>query len=134
MGNAKRPKRKVRTLYRPVGLAEAALILEANAARFPPRLPEQPIFYPVLTREYAEQITRNWNAPSAAAGYAGFVTEFKVEAHYSGRFQSHVVGRSATDRELWVPAEELERFNQHIVGPIALISAHFGEGYTGGPT
>lgn len=131
MGNGKRPKRKVRTLYRPVGMAEAVLILETDAARFPPRLPEQPIFYPVLTQEYAEQITRNWNAPSATAGYAGFVTEFKVEAQYAERFQEHVVGRSAIDRELWVPSEELEQFNQHLVGPIAFISAHYGEGYIG---
>ncbi len=49
---------KTQTLYRPVGLAEAVPILEADARRFPPRLPEQPIFYPVLTREYAEQIAQ----------------------------------------------------------------------------
>ena len=127
----KQARVKVRTLYRPVGLAEAVLILETDATHFPPRLPEQPIFYPVLTREYAEQITQRWNAPSAAAGYAGFVTEFHLAAKYAARFKAHVVGRSAVDRELWVPAEELDTFNQHIVGPIALVSAHYGEGYIG---
>jgi hypothetical protein len=37
------------TLWRPVGPAELALIREAEMRAFPPRLPEQPIFYPVLT-------------------------------------------------------------------------------------
>jgi hypothetical protein len=41
------------TLYRPVGSEELALIRESGFGRFPPRLPEQPIFYPVLNEEYA---------------------------------------------------------------------------------
>ncbi|WIG61542.1 MAG: hypothetical protein OJF49_004290 [Ktedonobacterales bacterium] len=127
---AKSAQGKVRTLYRPVGLGEVVAILEAGAARFPPRLPEQPIFYPMLTREYAEQITQGWNAPSAIAGYAGFVTQFQVDAKYAARFKAHVVG-SAVHREWWVPAEQLEEFNQHLVGPIALVSAHYGAGYSG---
>ena len=45
-----------RTLYRPVGLRELQLILDAEARAFPPRLAAQPIFYPVLNREYAEEI------------------------------------------------------------------------------
>lgn len=34
-------------LYRPVGLEELKLIAASNFRAFPPRLPEQPIFYPV---------------------------------------------------------------------------------------
>lgn len=37
------------TLYRPIGPEELALIRDAGFRAFPPRLPEQPIFYPVLT-------------------------------------------------------------------------------------
>lgn len=124
-------KDKTQTLYRPVGVAEAVLILEADARRFPPRLPEQPIFYPVMTREYAEQIAQRWNTRDAASGYAGFVTKFQLDAKYAARFEPHVVGIAAVHRELWVPAEELEEFNQHIIGPIALVSAHYGDGYAG---
>ena len=40
-------------LYRPVGLNELALIYDSNMLKFPPRLPEQPIFYPVLNQDYA---------------------------------------------------------------------------------
>ena len=46
---------------------------ESGWRRFPPRLPEQPIFYPVLTLAYARQIARNWHVQQ---GGAGFVTEF----------------------------------------------------------
>lgn len=35
-------------LWRPVGLAEMGLVFDSGMRRFPPRLPEQPIFYPVL--------------------------------------------------------------------------------------
>jgi hypothetical protein len=48
-------------LFRPVGQKELDLISESGFTRFPPRLPEQPIFYPVLNIEYAEQIARDWN-------------------------------------------------------------------------
>ncbi len=46
------------TLYRPVGPAELDLIEATGWRKFPPRLPEQPIFYPVLNEEYAAQIAQ----------------------------------------------------------------------------
>lgn len=48
-------------LFRPVGQEELNLIREGGFVAFPPRLPEQPIFYPVLNAEYAIQIARDWN-------------------------------------------------------------------------
>jgi hypothetical protein len=39
---------EVTILYRPVGPTELALIEASNWKAFPPRLAEQPIFYPVL--------------------------------------------------------------------------------------
>ena len=50
------------TLYRPVGTSELALVKESGFTKFPPRLPEQPIFYPVCNEEYATKIARDWNA------------------------------------------------------------------------
>lgn len=38
----------VRILYRPVGAKELDLIAASGYREFPPRLPEQPIFYPVI--------------------------------------------------------------------------------------
>ncbi|RKG83934.1 ADP-ribosylation/crystallin J1 [Corallococcus terminator] len=119
-----------RTLYRPVGLRELELILDADARAFPPRLPEQPIFYPVLNSEYAEQIARDWNTPDEASGYAGFVTAFDVDAEYLKRFDVKVVGASR-HQELWVPAEALPEFNAHIQGRIQVTHAFYGPRYQG---
>jgi hypothetical protein len=105
---------KSTTLYRPVGSKELALIEASGWKAFPPRLPDQPIFYPVMNEAYAIQIARDWNVPASGAGY---VTRFTVEAEYLNRYEEQVVGGSL-HRELWVPAEELEEFNRHIVGLI----------------
>ena len=104
------------TLYRPVGPEELKLIEDSGWRAFPPRLPEQPIFYPVLNEEYAIQIARDWNVTASGAG---FVTKFEVDATFAARYQPETVG-SSIHRELWVPAEELEEFNRHIVGPIVI--------------
>jgi hypothetical protein len=84
---------------------------------FPPRLPEQPIFYPVLDEDYAMQIARDWNVPASGSGY---VTRFRVRAEVADRYPVQIVG-GATHRELWVPAEELAAFNAAIVGDIEVI-------------
>lgn len=68
---------KTMTLYRPVGPEELDLIAASGFRQFPPRLPEQPIFYPVLNEEYAAQIARDWNVKASGAG---FVTRFEVDA------------------------------------------------------
>jgi hypothetical protein len=57
------------TLFRPVGPEELSLIEQSGFRSFPPRLPEQPIFYPVLTEEYATKIARDWNVPASGSGY-----------------------------------------------------------------
>jgi len=54
-------------LFRPVGEKELNLIEESGFRRFPPRLPGQPIFYPVLEEEYATEIARDWNTKDAAS-------------------------------------------------------------------
>lgn len=114
----------VTTLYRPTGEAELALVAAADWRAWPPRLPEQPIFYPVLNELYAIQIARDWNAGPQTTG---FVTEFRVDADYLTRFVPQVVGDSRTHVEYWIPADELQEFNAHIVGRIRVIRAFRGE-------
>lgn len=116
------------TLYRPVGLDELRLLYEAEMSAFPPRLPEQPIFYPVTNEPYARQIARDWNTTSGAR--AGFVTRFDVDTAYLSRFPRKIVG-AREHEELWVPAEELDEFNRHIEGRVGVIGAYFGDGYLG---
>ena len=109
------------TLYRPVGQAELDLIEQSGWRAFPPRLPFQPIFYPVLNRSYAEEIARDWNTKDAASGYVGYVTRFAVLAEVAARYPVQTVG-AAHHQELWVPAEELAAFNEAIVGPLEVVA------------
>lgn len=113
-------------LYRPVGAAELRLMYALSMRAFPPRLPEQPIFYPVTNRAYAAQIAREWNASSEEQ--VGFVTRFAVDDAYVARFPRRIVG-AREHEELWVPAEDLETFNRHIESRIEVVEAHFGSGY-----
>lgn len=113
------------TLFRPVGPGELARIRESGWRAFPPRLPSQPIFYPVLTETYARQIARDWNATKAETGYQGFVTRFRLRADYASRFAVQTVG-GRQHQELWVPAEELPEFNANIVGKIEVITTFHG--------
>ena len=109
------------TLYRPVGPKELALIEASGWKAFPPRLPEQPIFYPVTNEEYATQIARDWNVRQSGAG---FVTRFHVRLEFAARYPVQKVG-GAVHTELWVPADELAEFNQNIVGPIEVIAEFY---------
>ena len=104
-------------LYRPVNQAELNLIEQSNWTRFPPRLPEQPIFYPVMNEEYAIQISKDWNVPAYGVG---FVTRFSVKTDYLKKFNIENVG-GEVHNELWVPAEELDEFKANIVGQIEVI-------------
>lgn len=67
-----------------------------------------------MNEGYAIQIARDWNVPASGSG---FVTRFEVDADYLSKFTEECVG-SRMHRELWVPAEDLEEFNRHIVGLI----------------
>ena len=106
------------TLYRPVGPKELALIEASGFRNFPPRLPDQPIFYPVTNEEYATQIARDWNVRHSGAG---FVTRFQIRAEFAARYPARTVG-AAIHTELWVPADELTDFNDNIVGLIEVIA------------
>ena len=106
------------TLYRPVGPKELELIAASEYREFPPRLPDQPIFYPVMNEKYAAQIARDWNVKSSGAGY---VTRFEVVSEFLERYPEQTVGASI-HRELWIPAEDLPELNRNIVGPIAVVA------------
>ena len=109
------------TLYRLVGQRELDLIAASGWRRFPPRLDWQPIFYPVLNEAYAVRIAREWNTRDADNGNVGYVLRFDVDSAYLKRFDVQQVG-DAECLELWIPAEELDNFNDHIRGVIKVAS------------
>lgn len=107
-------------LYRPVGEKEYQLIQESDFTAFPPRLPEQPIFYPVLNEQYATEIAAKWNKKDINSGYKGYVTCFEVDDLFISQYQVQTVGRSY-HQEYWIPSEDLTRLNRHIIGKIEVI-------------
>ena len=116
----------MKTLYRPTGIKELELIMESDFKKFPPRLNWQPIFYPVLNQAYAEQIAREWNTNDAFSGYCGIVTRFEIAEECFIKYEVQNVGGSIHN-ELWVPAEELDIFNESIVNEIQIVKVFFGE-------
>ena len=116
------------TLYRPVGLKEMELIVESGWKKFPPRLEWQPIFYPVLNQQYAEQIALDWNTKDEFSGFCGIVTAFDVNNIYLEQYEVQNVG-GAIHNELWIPSEKLEEFNQNIIGEIKIVRAYFGNNF-----
>lgn len=111
-------------LYRPVGANELRSIAETGYSQFPPRLPGQPIFYPVLNEDYAAQIAREWNAKNSSA-QVGYVTRFAVRTEYLSQFEVKKVGGSI-HLEYWIPAEKLDELNANIVGRIEVIAEFHG--------
>lgn len=105
------------TMYRPTGPKELELVRLSGFKRWPPRLPDQPIFYPVTNEEYAVQIARDWNVKESGRG---FVTRFHVRADYLSKYKIEKVG-GAEHTEWWIPAEDLEEFNDNIVGLIEVV-------------
>jgi hypothetical protein len=117
---------KTITLYRPVGQKEWELIITSGYKKFPPRLIWQPIFYPVMNQPYAEQIASQWNTEDEAGGYVGHVLAFDVTASYVQQFPVQNVG-GEMHNELWIPAEQLDEFNKHIIGEIRLLKTFTGD-------
>lgn len=110
-------------LYRPVGTKELERIRDSGYTKYPPRLPEQPIFYPVLNERYAVEIASQWNV-KYNDDHKGYVTKFEIDDAYASQFEVHVVGNTY-HQELWIPAEELDNFNQHIIGYIQVIKEFY---------
>ncbi|MCA2206203.1 ADP-ribosylation/crystallin J1 [Nocardia rosealba] len=105
------------TLWRPTGPAELTLVAESGWRSWPPRLPDQPIFYPVLNEAYAVLIARDWNVPASGAGY---VTRFEVRTDFLDNYQVQQAGGREI-LEYWIPAKDLTEFNRNIVGAIEVV-------------
>lgn len=107
-------------MYRPTGPNELKLVADAGFKRWPPRLPEQPIFYPVTNEQYAIDIATQWNIKDSGIGY---VTRFNVKKSFVDRYSIEKVG-GANHTEWWIPAEDLEELNQNIVGKIEVLAQY----------
>ncbi len=111
---------KTITMYRPTGPEELKLVAESGYKMWPPRLPGQPIFYPVTNEDYARQIAKQWNVKFSGIGY---VTKFEVKKSFISKYELHTVGTKG-HTEWWIPAEDLEKLNDNIVGTIEVIAEY----------
>lgn len=89
----------------------------------PPHLPEQPIHYRVLSESYAVKIARGWNATQGG----GYVTRFQARTDFLAKYEIQQAG-GREHQEYWIPAEDLQAFNDAIVGNIELVAAFPGRG------
>jgi hypothetical protein len=56
----------------------------------------------------------------------GYVTRFAVKDIFLDRYETKSVG-GRIHEEYWIPAEDLEEFNENIVGMIEVIAQFKGE-------
>ena len=105
--------------YRPTGQKELDLVADSNYSKWPPRLPEQDIFYPVTNEQYAIELTQ-WNVTDFGKGY---VTKFQVKKDFMDRYSIKKVGGEG-HTEWWIPAADLEELNNNIVGKIEVIGEY----------
>ncbi|WP_372370389.1 hypothetical protein [Candidatus Uabimicrobium sp. HlEnr_7] len=108
------------TMYRPIGKKEWQLVQDSDCTKWPPRLPEQPIFYPVTNEKYAREITCKWNIPDDGVGY---VCRFAVTKSFAERYKIEQVGADY-HTEWWIPAEDVDNLNENIVGKIELVGEY----------
>jgi hypothetical protein len=87
----------------------------------PASIATQPFFYPVLSERYATQIARDWNTKDESSGFAGYVLRFRLRTEFLCNYEVQTVG-STEHKEYWVPAHDLQRMNESIVGAIEVIS------------
>jgi hypothetical protein len=106
------------TLYRPTGPKEFELVKESGFSKWPPRLPEQPYFYPVTNEKYAENITRKWNVKEYGSGY---VLKFYINTEFIKKYEIQTVGADY-HKEWWISAGDLSELNENILGKIMVVA------------
>jgi hypothetical protein len=112
---------EVTTLHRPVGQAEFELIRASGFCRFPPRLPQQPFFYFLCSMNSTQSgLLATGIQRDESSGFVGYVLRF-TRTEFLNQYEIHIVG-SAEHQEYWIPAGDLHRLNENIVGAIEVIS------------
>ena len=109
-------------LYRPLSAEEYRAVEAKSFTGFPPRSEEQPLFTALLSEEGATQIARHMRIAKTAENLI-YVVSFLVDDAYIRQFPvQHVNERNR--RALWIPADEVDILNQHLIGKIRLIASY----------
>ena len=105
--------------FRPTGQKELDLVAKSGYTKWPARLPDQDIFYPVTNEQYAIGLTQ-WNITDFGKGY---VTRFEVKKEFMDKYPIKTVG-GKDHTEWWIPAKDLDELNINIVGKIEVIGEY----------
>jgi hypothetical protein len=109
-------------LFRSVGEKEFRIIQQRGFKSFPARLPGQPVFHPVLNKQYAMELAAKHNAADISS-YRNYVLEFEVDDDYISWFDVETKGAEYR-QEYDIPAEQLDEFNSHINGLISVVGVY----------
>lgn len=107
-------------LYRPLRADEYRAVEALDFKGFPPARADQPLFSVLLSEEGAVQIASRMRLAKTSESTV-YVVSFAVDDAYIRQFPVHK-GVSREREALWIPAEELEILNQHLIGKIQVIS------------
>ena len=110
-------------LYRPISAEEYAAIEKLEFKGFPRRSAEQPLFSALLSQEGAVQIARRMRVDKPNGSDMAYVVGFLVEDAYIRQFPVQQV-QERTRRALWIPADEVDILNQHLIGVIHLLASY----------
>ena len=109
-------------LYRPLSAEEYNAVAEKGFRGFPPRSAEQPLFAALLSQTGAKKIARHMRIEKQAE-HTAYVVSFLVDDAYIRQFP--VQQDDEPDfRALWIPAEDVEILNQHLIGKIRIIERY----------
>lgn len=106
-------------LYRPMSAEEYKAVAAKEFRGFPPRTEEQPLFAALLSQTGAERIAKHMRIEKRAE-HTAYVVSFLVEDSFIRQFP--VQHDDEPDyRAVWIPAEDVELLNQHLIGKIRML-------------
>lgn len=109
-------------LYRPLCADEYHEIEALKFQGFPPRSGEQPLFTALLSQEGASQIAKHMKVAKQTEPTV-YVVSFLVDDAYIRQFPvQHTEDRNR--RALWIPADEMDILNQHLIGGIRVLASY----------
>jgi hypothetical protein len=110
-------------LFRPIGCQELELIEKSGFTQFPPQAFSPAYLLSSSEPRVRRKVARDWNTKDADSGYMGYVTRFRVRRDYLSKYPVQLVGARSVHEEYWIPAEDLEQFNENLVGLIEIIAS-----------
>ncbi len=109
-------------LYRPLCAEEYREVESLSFQGFPPRAGDQPLFTALLSQEGASQIARRMRVAKQTDPTV-YVVSFLVDDAYIRQFPvQHNEDRER--RALWIPADEIDILNQHLIGGIRVLASY----------